>query len=123
MTLPIAFPIRLGAPLSRVDPRWKLAALGIAGLAAGALRTPAAVALAFVGSLMIVALARVPVHWYLTRIATLVLFLSMFLIALPFLDHGDEARWQIGPLSLSPRGFLLAGVLLMKALTLMSLLL
>ena len=27
MTLPVAFPVRLDAPLSGIDPRWKLAAL------------------------------------------------------------------------------------------------
>ena len=39
MTLPVAFPVRLDAPLSRIDPRWKLAAVVPAAAAVGGLRT------------------------------------------------------------------------------------
>jgi cobalt/nickel transport system permease protein len=122
MTLPIAFPVRLGAPLSRVDPRWKLAALVPAGLVCGALRTigPASVALAL--ALAVAALARVPLRWYVSRIGTLILLLAVFLAFLPLADHGSEARWQLGLFSISPAGSMLAAVLLLKATALMTLL-
>ena len=123
MTLPVAFPVRLDAPLSRIDPRWKLAALVPAGAVAGALLTPGAALAALAGAAVMVGLARLPPRWYAVRVGSLLLLLALFLVLLPFIDHGAEERWELGPLSLSPRGLTLALVLLAKAIALLSLLL
>jgi cobalt/nickel transport system permease protein len=123
MTLPIAFPVRLGAPLSRIDPRCKLAALVPAGAIVGGLRTVGPAAVALGAALAISALAQVPLRWYAGRIGTLTLLLAVFLALLPLMEDASEQRLQVGPLSLSPRGLNLACVLLLKAVALMTLLL
>jgi cobalt/nickel transport system permease protein len=123
MTLPAVFPLTVDAPLARIDPRWKLAALVPAALLLSTLGTLATTVVALWGTLLIVRAARVPLHWYLTRLATLIVFLALFLIMLPFIDHGDAEPWQCGPVLLSPRGTVLAAVLLLKAVAIVSLLL
>ena len=123
MSFLIAFPVRLGAPLSRIDPRWKIAALVAAGEVVGTLRTLGPAGAALAGAVAIAALARLPPRWYAVRVGTLVFFLAMFLAFLPLENKGGEQRWQVGPLSLSPSGLILSGVLLLKAVALMSLVL
>jgi cobalt/nickel transport system permease protein len=115
--------MRLDAPLSRIDPRWKLAALVPAAAVAGALLTAGPALTALAGAAVMVTLARLPPRWYALRVGSLLMLLALFLGLLPFIDHGAEERWQLGPLSLSPRGLTLALVLLVKAVALLSLLL
>jgi cobalt/nickel transport system permease protein len=71
---------------------------------------------------VLLACARVPLRWYVARLATLLFFLGWFLVFLPWVDHGDQ-RWDLGWVSLSPAGTLLALVLLLKAVAVVSLLL
>jgi cobalt/nickel transport system permease protein len=123
MTLPVAFPLRLDAPLSRIDPRWKLAGLVPAAAVAGILLTPGPALTALGGSVLMAGLACLPASWYLQRIGSLAVVLALFLIFLPFIDHGAEARWELGSMSISPRGLTLVLVFLCKAVALMSLLL
>jgi len=123
MTLPVTFPVRLDAPLSRIDPRWKLAALVFAAGVTGGLQTQGPALTALVGAAGMVLLARPPRRWFLNRIGALVAALLLFLLFLPLIDHGGEERWELGPVSLSPRGTTLALVLLVKAVALLSLLL
>jgi cobalt/nickel transport system permease protein len=123
MTLPIALPVRMDAPLSRIDPRWKVAALvPAAGVVAG-LRTSGPILAAVLGAGAVVLLARLPLRWYVRRLGTVVLGLALFLAFLPLVDHGDEERWGVGPVSVSPAGLALAAGLLAKAVALVSLLL
>jgi cobalt/nickel transport system permease protein len=121
MTLPVGFPVRLDVPLSKVDPRWKLAALLPAAAVTGVVLTPGPALAALGGSLLLAALATLPPRWYLRRIGTLVVFLLLFLVFVPFLDHQTESRWQVGPLSLSPHGLVFALVLVVKAVALLTL--
>jgi cobalt/nickel transport system permease protein len=123
MTLPAVFPLTIDAPLARIDPRWKLAALVPAALLLSTLATLPTTVVALLGALLLVLAARVPLRWYLTRLATLLVFLALFLVMLPFIDHGDAEPWQCGPVMLSPRGTVLAVVLLLKAVAIVSLLL
>jgi cobalt/nickel transport system permease protein len=122
MTLPATFPVRLDTPLSRVDPRWKLAALVPAAAVTGSLLNAGPALAALGGAFVVVGLARVPARWFAQRIGLLVLFLGLFLVFLPFLEDNAEQRWQLGPLSLSPHGLVFAVVLLIKAVALVSLL-
>jgi cobalt/nickel transport system permease protein len=86
------------SPLSRLDPRWKLAAFVPLLVLVALLRTlpTAGVACAAVGFLAL--LARLPWRWYLRRIGTVLLFLAPFLVVLPFLVGGSESPsrscWQ-----------------------------
>ena len=94
-----------------------------AGAITGVLRTPATVSVAFLGALFIASLARLPLRWYLSRIAVLFFALGLFLIVLPLADHGDESRWHIGLISISPLGIRVVVILLLKAMALLSLVL
>src|SRR5438105_13232142 len=79
------------SPLSRLDPRWKLAAIlfGIAGVLL--LRTPHALMAALAGSIALALLGRVPLQWLLLRLGAVALFLSPFAILLPFLAWGTSS--------------------------------
>jgi cobalt/nickel transport system permease protein len=133
--------------LQRLDPRWKLAGLFLAALGTSLLRSGPAVLLAFIVAVLLVALARLPWAWYLTRIGGLALVLALFLLPLPFLLTADKAlgrqgadhdqpdagaagdgpaegpTWNWGIVRVSPRGFLVALVVAGKALTMISLML
>src|SRR5262249_24937211 len=96
------------SPLRRLDPRWKLAGITLLAASVVALRTwpPAVTALA--AALALAALARLPLRWFLGRLAAVGLFLALFTLTLPFL---------------LPGGLALAAVLACKALTLVTLML
>jgi cobalt/nickel transport system permease protein len=123
MTVPLAFPVNLRAPLGQVDPRWKLAALVPAGAVVGSLRSwgPASAALAL--ALAIAWLAQMPLRWYVCRVGILTLGLSLFLVFLPLAGSVDDKSWQLGPVAVSQDGLIWAGVLLFKAVALVTLLL
>jgi cobalt/nickel transport system permease protein len=108
--------------LGRLDPRWKLAALLPATLALAFLHTLPAAAVALVGALLLVALGRLPLHWYLARLSVLSLFLLLVVALLPFLVPG-ESSWEWGPLRLSWAGLRLALLLCLKAVALVTLML
>jgi cobalt/nickel transport system permease protein len=119
----IGFPYRLAAPLSRIDARWKLAALIPAGAVVGALHTLGPACAALVGAVVIAALARIPLRWYAVRMGILATSLAVFLIFLPLTATEDKEQWSVGPLLVYPQGITFAVVLLLKALALVSLLL
>jgi cobalt/nickel transport system permease protein len=122
MTLPAVFPITLDAPLAKIDPRWKLAALLPAAVLLSTLHTLPCTAVALLGAWLLAACARIPLRWYVARLAMLIGFLGLFLLFLPLVDHGD-ARWDWVLVSVSPTGTLLALVLLLKAVAMVSVLL
>src|SRR5262245_20108438 len=123
MTLSFDLPGVPPSPLSRLDPRWKLAALVPAAAAVAALRGlgPAAAAAAAAGAL--VALARLPPRWYLVRVGVMALFLALFVVFLPFTSHPGETPWQVGPVEVSPHGTLLAALITLKAVAVLTLVL
>jgi cobalt/nickel transport system permease protein len=49
--------------------------------------------------------------------------LTLFLVYLPLMVHGNEERWTLGFLTLSPMGLTLAAVLLLKAIAVTTILL
>jgi cobalt/nickel transport system permease protein len=120
MTLALDYSAAL-SPLARFDPRWKLASLAPATLLVSLLRTLPACAAAFAGALLLALLARLPFRWFLIRLGSVTLFLALFLLWLPFLREGPT--WDVGPLSFSQKGTLLALTLWLKALSMVSLVL
>jgi cobalt/nickel transport system permease protein len=72
--------------LSRVDPRWKLAAILLAIVGISALRGPAAAALALLGAVMLAWLGRLPWRWCLVRLGTMLIMVAPFMLLLPFLS-------------------------------------
>jgi cobalt/nickel transport system permease protein len=108
--------------IGRLDPRWKLAALTTAAVAAAVLRTLPAAATAFAGALLLAVASRLPWRWYLTRLGAVLPFLALFVVLLPFLVP-DKEPVHLGPVMISPRGLALALLLCLKALTILTLML
>src|SRR5262245_12031586 len=123
MTLSFDLPAPSASPLGRLDPRWKLAALLLAAAAAAALRGVGPAAAALAGAWVLAALARLPLRWYLVRLGVVLLFLGLFVGFLPFLPQQDEVLLALGPLALSPHGLTLAGLIVLKAVAVVTLVL
>lgn len=123
MTLPLDLTGRPDSPLGRLDPRWKLAALLLASGAASVLRCWPPALVALLAALVLAALARLPLRWYLVRIGTVGAFLALFVVFLPFMPHPGEATWDVGPVSLSPSGVELAAVICLKSAAVVTLVL
>lgn len=120
MTLTLAQPKTTPSPLSRWDPRWKLAALLPAAVVVALLRTLPAAAAALLLAWSLVLLGRVPLRWYLLRTGILVLFLLLFVAWLPFLPAPGPG-WQIGAVPVSAAGLYLAVMVLLKAVAIVTL--
>jgi cobalt/nickel transport system permease protein len=123
MTLALDFPTCRHSLLGRLDSRWKLAALLTAAFAVALLQTLPPALAGWVGALVLVSVARLPLRWLWTRLGGVALLLAFFLAWLPFMYLAGEARWKLGPITLSPAGLTLALVLLAKALTVVALML
>ena len=108
--------------LYRFDPRWKLAALSIALVAAACLQTLPAAAVALAGAGILAVLARVPLRAYLDRLKILLPALVLFTVFLPFVATAHsgsqvevgEPEW--GAIRFSSAGLRLAILFLLKAL-------
>ena len=122
MTLAFTPPPLTDSPVSRLDPRWKLAALAVAVLATAILRTLPASALALLLALLLAGLSRLPPRWYLARLGAAVLFLAFFALPLPFLlrEPGMEGS---SLLHFSWHGAAVGLMLTAKGLTLVTLML
>ena len=83
MTLAFDQPFYAASPLSRIDARWKLAALLPATVAVALLRAPEAAGVALVLAAGLVGLGRLPWGWYLRRVGAVALLLVFFLVWLP----------------------------------------
>jgi cobalt/nickel transport system permease protein len=106
----------------RLDPRWKLASLLLASACASAIGTLTVAGVFFGSSLVLAALARIHAGWYLSRIAGLALILIAFTFFLPLLITVGPS-FSVGPFSFSWHGLGLAGLLCLKALTIITLML
>jgi cobalt/nickel transport system permease protein len=121
MTLAFSVPPPTSSFLSRLDPRWKLAALLIFAAVAATLHTLAVAAVALVAALLLAVLARLPLRWFLQRLGAAVLFFALFALPLPWLLGGDGPSWWWGPIRLSWHGVESALLLTAKAITLVTL--
>src|SRR5437870_8004915 len=99
------------SPLSRLDPRWKLAAFALAILSVALLHTLTATALAMAGALLLVVLAGLSFRWYLYRLGGVGLFLVMLVAVLPFILHDGGPSLALGSLRISWHGLRVAGFL------------
>src|SRR5262249_23309536 len=108
--------------LRRLDPRWKLAGLLLLTLATACLRRPNSAAIALAIALTLAAVGRLPPGWFLARLGAAALFLSPFVISLPFLLHRPDADFSLGSRTV-PYGLGVAMLLAMKALAVVALML
>jgi cobalt/nickel transport system permease protein len=122
MTLALDYPTRFESLLARWDPRWKLAALLAATVAVALLRSTAPVLVALAATLGLVVLGRLPLRWYLLRVGTAALFVAFFVVWLPFLDE-EGPFLDTGWFEVSVAGLRAAVLLLIKAVSLVSLML
>jgi cobalt/nickel transport system permease protein len=106
------------SPLSRLDPRWKLAALVLAGAAVVGLQGLLPAVLALLGAIAVAVLAQLPPRWALARLGLALLVLTPFLVLLPFVQREADPLWSLGPLHFSMEGVWLALVLACKSLAL-----
>jgi cobalt/nickel transport system permease protein len=115
MTFAFTPPPRTASPLSRLDPRWKLAALILAGLVAATVHTPRGAAAALVGALVLAFLGRLPWRWCAMRLAPVLLFVAVFAAPLIFFPGNTALVWKFGPTMVSVPGAETALILLCKA--------
>lgn len=115
MTLAFDLPNVPASPLSRLDSRWKLAALGPAALACALVQTPTAAALALLGALTLALLARLPPRWLALRLGAALLLLALLLLWRLFIVRTDDVTFEIGPLTLSLTGLVRMMTLLARA--------
>ena len=90
MTLRFTPPPRTLSPLSRLDPRWKLAALTLAAVVVAVIHTPAAAAAALAGAAALAVLGRLPPRWWATRVVPAVLFVAVFALPPIFFGRGAD---------------------------------
>jgi cobalt/nickel transport system permease protein len=113
MTLAFDHPPLTDSCLSRLDPRWKLAAVVLSAGVVAFLGTLPASGLALLLALVLAAVARLPPWWYRNRLGAVALFLAPFVLLLPLLEAGPG--WEVGPVALSLRGLEVAFLLTFKA--------
>jgi cobalt/nickel transport system permease protein len=111
------------SPLRRLDPRWKLAALLLAAAAAATVRTLPAAAVLLGGAVLLAGLGRLPWRWYFARLGTLLGFLALFVLFVPFLVRDEGPGLDLGPVRLSWHGVGVALLICMRAAALVTLVL
>jgi cobalt/nickel transport system permease protein len=86
------------SPLSRLDARWKLAAIVLFIAAAAWVRTPEGTAIAAYGAAVLLLLSRLPAKLLLARLGGFSLFLLPFLVILPLFQgsRGIEVAALVG---------------------------
>ncbi len=114
MTLAFEMPVCPPSLLTRLDPRWKLAGLLIAGLVFALLQTGGPALLALAGSVLLVALARLPWRWYVQRLAASLAMFALIFIWLPFFPEEGHKTLDVGFWTISLTGLLRLAVLTMK---------
>jgi cobalt/nickel transport system permease protein len=107
--------------LARRDPRWRLAAFGLAMIGVAVLQQLPAVAAALAFALGVAAVGRVPWAWYRTRIALLLVALLPFLIVVPFVVDRGERLWEWRFLHVTDAGLVVGAVLACKTVALVTL--
>jgi cobalt/nickel transport system permease protein len=106
--------------VSRLDPRWKLAALVPLLVAVTLVQRLPATLLLLAVALSLALLARLPRRWYLPQLGAALGFVVLFAAPLPFLLQGPDGPdwlWTWGPLHFSEHGAVLALRLCCKVAT------
>jgi cobalt/nickel transport system permease protein len=92
MTLAFDPPPAGDSALHRLDPRWKLAALALAVLAAAAVQSLGPALAALAGAALLAAVARLPARWLARRLGALALALAPLVVLLPLVQGGAGVR-------------------------------
>lgn len=109
------------SPLARRDPRWRLAAFGLAVLGVALLQHAPAVAGALGVAVVLALVGRMPGAWFRARLTLFLFALLPFLIVVPFVvDRGDRL-WEWRFLHITDAGLAVGAALAAKALALVTL--
>jgi cobalt/nickel transport system permease protein len=92
MTLAFDAPITTGSPLARLDPRWKLATVGVSALIFALLRTLPAIAASATVVVVTLIAARPSRTWLMGRMGLFAFFLGPFLLLMPLTQGHDGWR-------------------------------
>lgn len=123
MTISFDLPTPADSSLRSYDARWKLASVILCLTATAALWRLGPLLAAFVASLLLCLVARMPWRWYRNRIAVLVPMLIGLYLILPFLLHNGGASWHILGVQVSVNGLIAASRVSLKSLTIVTLML
>jgi cobalt/nickel transport system permease protein len=124
MPVSIASPSLLHSPLAKLDARWKVAAFCIATIAVGSLQRLGPAAAALAAGVVAILLARAPLGWFVRRVAAVVVALAWFAIFVVvggLSAHEDDAPLWFG--IISPAGMQTAGMIIFKAVAILSMML
>ena len=108
MTIGFQTPPRTDSLVSRIDPRWKVAALAVLLVAVTWVQRLLPTVLFLTAALLLALLARLPVRWYLRQLGAALGFIALFAAPLPFLLDGPGWVYTWGPLHVSEHGSILA---------------
>jgi cobalt/nickel transport system permease protein len=123
MTLKLSSIPRTESALAKLDPRWKLPTLLVSALLVAFIQRLPFASVALLVAMALVLLGHVPVHWYLSRLGAIATFLLLVVCLLPLTGDRVEAAWNWGPVSISSAGAYLAGLVIVKALAIVTLIL
>jgi cobalt/nickel transport system permease protein len=105
--------------IGRLDSRWKMAALFLAGASVLFVQTLPWAGAAVIGAALLAFLARLPWRWCLARVGAAAFFLLLFALPLPFVMPAADGDWRLGVVRLSPAGTTLALLIICKSLSLL----
>lgn len=123
MTLGLDITAAPASPLRRLDPRWKLGAIGGAVVGVALLQQPLPALAALAGGVGLALLARLPAGWYLGRLGVALAFPAFFAVWLPFVAQPGHDVGAVGGVTVSLTGVRHAVALLAKAACVVSLVL
>lgn len=95
MTFAFSAPPIVDSVIARIDPRWKLAAAGVAMACIAALQHVPPTAAGFVIALLLALVARLPAPWVAGRLGALALALLPFAIVMPLVQGAEGAQMAL----------------------------
>jgi cobalt/nickel transport system permease protein len=113
---------RVESPLSRLDPRWKLASFTIAAIAVALIQTVVCAAVALLAALSLVPASGLILPALLRRLCGVIAIVLFFAVWLPFfLPPDGGGAWRFGALQISERGTQLAALICLKTTAILTL--
>jgi cobalt/nickel transport system permease protein len=124
MTLALELPAPTNSALRAFDPRWKTAATVLCVVAVLVPHHLGPLLAAFLATLLLCRVARLPWRWFRARISLLLPLLAGLVVLLPLVLHdGGPALTLVGPVRVSLYGLVAAIRLALKALSVLTLML
>jgi cobalt/nickel transport system permease protein len=104
------------SPVSRWDPRWKLASLSLSGIMVALIVQPITAGLAAMLCLALAFVARLPLRVMKNRLGLIFLAVLPMLVVLPLTTNRQGSGWTLGWLFVSEAGLTVAVTIALRAL-------